>query len=837
MPTLTIPNTFVANTKIKSADVNANFTAISTLLNSTKLDSTNVQLNGLTRDRLALGTANALAINDSSGNLSDGGSQYATLLPLIDQSSDPSSPSSGNVKVYSKNKALYLKDSAGIVTAIGSGGSGSGGINYVLNPNFETDISGWMGTAAGTTSTNISTYNATVTITIASPAVLTSNGHGLLVGDRVILTTTGSLPTGLTSGTTYYVSAVLTSDTFKVSATLGGADINTSGSQSGTHTLRPLQPSNRTISLTGGVQTFAQIGSGSQIRGNFSGKLTKTANIAAGEAITYPITLDPADKGKMLTISLDYQAGGTFSFSNGSTSSSSDIEVWAYDVTNGVRIPVSPRVLTDGSTSLPGKFVGEFQTNTNSTSYRLVLHIATNSAAAYSLTIDNVSVGPSAKILASPMTDFSSYNLVIGATTTAPTYGTITINNAQYRRVGDSANIRFDFVQTVGGSAGTGTYLFPLPPGLAVDLNKVKDEGSTYGAAVGAAIVKTGTTAGTGIVGVYDANNLFVTVDAASGSTFSTVATALASTFYGLGGAVELSFEALVPISGWSGSTEMSNDTDTRVVAASATNSTDSTASTTNPINFDTVLYDTHAAITTSATAWKFTAPVAGYYKISGAVTYSSLGGGTNTLLYKNGVFYSFLNTNSTNSVVYGYATEIHLNLGDYVDLRSTNSSTTQGSSAGSVTVAISRVSGPSAIAASETIAMKYYDTSGSSVTGSFGTITLNSKDYDTHNAYSGGVYTVPAPGKYAIKALLVTDATSLATNQSFNLKLLHNGSQSSALQLWGNGTTQNWYALIADTINCNLGDTIALQASCSTVTTLITTANFNLLAIEKVGN
>lgn len=40
------------------------------MLNITKLDTTNVQLNGLTRDRLALGTANHVVINDGTGLMS-----------------------------------------------------------------------------------------------------------------------------------------------------------------------------------------------------------------------------------------------------------------------------------------------------------------------------------------------------------------------------------------------------------------------------------------------------------------------------------------------------------------------------------------------------------------------------------------------------------------------------------------------------------------------------------------------------------------------------------------------------------------------------------------------
>lgn len=77
-----------------------------------------------------------------------------------------------------------------------------------------------------------------VTMTIASPAVVTSLAHGLIAGDKIYFTTTGALPTGVTANTTYYVlSTSLTNDTFRFSATSGGTAINSSGSQSGVHTL------------------------------------------------------------------------------------------------------------------------------------------------------------------------------------------------------------------------------------------------------------------------------------------------------------------------------------------------------------------------------------------------------------------------------------------------------------------------------------------------------------------------------------------------------------------------------------------------------------------------
>lgn len=76
------------------------------------------------------------------------------------------------------------------------------------------------------------------TVTIASPGVFTLVAHGLNIGQPVSFTTTGALPTGLTAGTTYYVIAAgFTADTFEVSATIGGSAVNTTGSQSGTHSL------------------------------------------------------------------------------------------------------------------------------------------------------------------------------------------------------------------------------------------------------------------------------------------------------------------------------------------------------------------------------------------------------------------------------------------------------------------------------------------------------------------------------------------------------------------------------------------------------------------------
>jgi len=84
---------------------------------------------------------------------------------------------------------------------------------------------------------SVTNPSQTFTVTIASPAVVTWTGvNNLPSGTPVRLTTTGALPTGLTTGVTYYVINA-SGTTCNLSLTFGGAAINTTGSQSGTHTM------------------------------------------------------------------------------------------------------------------------------------------------------------------------------------------------------------------------------------------------------------------------------------------------------------------------------------------------------------------------------------------------------------------------------------------------------------------------------------------------------------------------------------------------------------------------------------------------------------------------
>ena len=102
------------------------------------------------------------------------------------------------------------------------------------------------GTYPGATATDsLNACNAKasqpVTITTGLPAVFNETAHGLLLNEGIMLSTTGSLPTGLATNTTYYViSAGLTANSFELSTALGGSAVNASGTQSGTQSFSSL---------------------------------------------------------------------------------------------------------------------------------------------------------------------------------------------------------------------------------------------------------------------------------------------------------------------------------------------------------------------------------------------------------------------------------------------------------------------------------------------------------------------------------------------------------------------------------------------------------------------
>jgi len=128
-------------------------------------------------------------------------------------------------------------------------GIGTGGNAIVTN----CDVSNHQHAIAGGSGVSLVKYNyihdaflhpdpRPVTFSIGSPCTATLVGHGYVAGDPISFNTTGTLPSPLivsdAIGDRYWVIAAgLTADTFRFSASGGGPAINTSGTQSGVHSV------------------------------------------------------------------------------------------------------------------------------------------------------------------------------------------------------------------------------------------------------------------------------------------------------------------------------------------------------------------------------------------------------------------------------------------------------------------------------------------------------------------------------------------------------------------------------------------------------------------------
>lgn len=82
---------------------------------------------------------------------------------------------------------------------------------------------------------------ATCTITADTPGVITETAHDSLANEpKVFSNSGGALPAAITAGTVYYVHTVLDADTYTISATPGGTEIDTASTGTGTHSVTHL---------------------------------------------------------------------------------------------------------------------------------------------------------------------------------------------------------------------------------------------------------------------------------------------------------------------------------------------------------------------------------------------------------------------------------------------------------------------------------------------------------------------------------------------------------------------------------------------------------------------
>lgn len=581
------------------------------------------------------------------------------------------------------------------------------------------------------------------------------------------------------------------------------------------------------VDCTGGSPATAVTRSASSpLAGTGSFTWSKSANNRQGEGTSFAFSIDSYAQGHVINLSMPYTvSSGTYV--------DGDMTLWIYDVTNSTLIQPSGSSLLNIATGLAGLKVAQFQAASNSTSYRACWHTSSTSASAYTLKWDNVTISPQTVSYGTADTDWVQY------TPTFTGFGTTTSVSMWSRRAGDSLMIAGTFTTgTVTGVTAKMTIGYNgANANVTMDSTKLATAPSVGFVSLSGAGVPMGT-----VLDLPGTNTLeFGYQTSTTGGLNAIAASSL------VGNTTSVSVFATIPIAGWSSSTVMSSDTDTRVVAAKYTGALSSTIpSSATVVVFGTKIIDTHGGM--NASTGSYSVQVPGVYKVCENIPIVAAGTLTryDTHIRQNTVNKNTLFITPAINSVSGASscTLINAVAGDTIDVTINYSGTTGGTFTDTQDIDIERISGPASIAASETVAARYSTTNAQAISqGVTAVITTLTKEYDTHSGMnpSSGVYSVPTPGYYHTDCATISNPVAQTVGSSkFVL------GQISGTHLMSGQISLVWASiitylgtLVSGTAHYNAGDTI----SCSVINqagstyTLDGQAGDNWISIQKVGN
>ena len=559
-----------------------------------------------------------------------------------------------------------------------------------------------------------------------------------------------------------------------------------------------------------------------------------------GEGVSYDFSISAADKAKVLQISFDYIVGsGTFVA--GSSSTDSDMTVWIYDVTNSTLIQPSSYKLLSNSSTIASQFNATFQTASDSTSYRLIFHVGSTSASAYTLKFDNIKVSPSTYVYGTPVTDWQSETPVFTG------LGTVTSIEIYSRRVGDSLQMRGNY--TTGTTTATEARISLAYRGATVTaaaIPSIRVAGNLFFSTASASVGTILSEPSVGYITLGTQNATYSGLIKQNGSLY--------------GSSQKFTFFCEVPIQGWSSSVQTSDQTDTRVVAAKVSFSADQTGVNPNnsavKLNFNSITtngaFDTHGAYDTSA--FRYNVKVPGKYQVGGVVTLANTNVLNNRyilLVYKNG---SEVLRGEEKTPAAGTYTSLTFSglvntvAGDYLEVYvygvGNNSASTLTVIGASSHFNVSRLSGPSAIAASETVAARYSSTAGQSITNATTPVVdFATKTFDSHGAVTTGAswkFTAPISGKYNVRASILWASAAFTSNSASTIYIYKNTAVYSARQFrqWA-GLTTSYHMQIDDDVQLSAGDYIDIRCDHgeSSARSINTATGYTNVSIKRIGN
>jgi len=587
--------------------------------------------------------------------------------------------------------------------------------NYIREGHFDHGTKGF------------STYKESAAVTFDDTTdEVTHTAHGKSTGETASFTTIVT-STGIAVDTLYYLIDV-TTNTYKVSLTRGGAAVDiTGGAGTGTAVYgRPVTGSGGSPNITITRTTS------SPLKGTASGLITKQAANRMGEGLAYDFTIDRKHQAKVLYQSFLYEvASGAYT--------DSALSAFVYGPIDGTPVvtELSPKEILNSS--LIEQFDAAFQTALVGTQYRLCLHISLPDVVAYTMKVDEFKAVEKRGIKNSLITEWKAYTPTFSAS-----IGTINTADFWWRQEGDSVRVK-GLLNSTGGSASEAQIGLPFGTVDAIKNPQLNYVGNMQLDSIN----NTSNNIGSSYSVVAEPGNSYVGFSWRG----SAAAGLLKQDGVSLNGS-DISMEFLVPITGLGATTEIFGDADARVVAARMTISGTPAVTNTNPIIWNVPSYDTHGSYNASTGIYTIKTP--GKYEIKASI-YD--GGALHAYIRKGGVIITQGSTSSagTPSQVFD---QLDLVTGDEISI--TPDATTSLQLDYLNNFSICKLAGPAQIAASEKITASYTGSSTSGISNSVETdIPVSVKVLDNLDSYSSGVITIRSPGTYCFKAYVNLSLTA----------------------------------------------------------------------------
>ena len=570
--------------------------------------------------------------------------------------------------------------------------------------------------------------------------------------------------------------------------------------------------------------TAPAIVSSGQIAGQYSMNFATSGAGAIGDmyiSAAYPI--DICYQAQVLSFEIKYKSVSGAPVMAGTSSNTYAVAI--YDVVNNAWIQ-PPGCFNFIQSSGVGIAKGTFQTSSNMTSFQIAIYNPVAPVGASSLYYDDVFVGPQTVSYGAAMSDWTAW-------TPTGTWSTNTTYTGWYRRDGDS--LRMVVKLALAGAPTSASLTFTLPNGLNIDTTKLP--GTPTNQVVGQ-ITGQGaahTFSGVAMYGSTTTIGAFYTLDGSTASIMSYAAITQAAPYTFANNDFIYIYTNPIPIVGWSSNVIMSSDANTFVVASMVSGASGSTTAN-NAIVYASTNYDTTGGWVSSTT---YNISVSGYYEINARCASSS--GAGNLQIYANGVLdsspYYLVQYAATSTAVSGSITKYYIS-GTAITIRPDTTTTFVGGAPAN-NLTIKKISGPSQIASSESVNALY---TGAPPTGTlttaYNTTTYGTKVKDSHNAYSGGSYTIPVSGTYSIQASNA-QAGTYALNKIAIVAIFIDGNQSYTNICPAGGVNGTLYPdVTVHSVPLLAGQVVTVRSyNDSTSPTFGSVANQNFFSIVRTGN